>query len=95
MVIGTLQITVQVPESHSLKEKRTVVRSITSRLRQTFAVAVAEVGDLDAWQSAVIGVACVSNNARHADEMCQKVLDYVENDADGMVSHSRFELVHL
>lgn len=95
MVIGTLQITVQVPDSQSLKEKRTVVRSITSRLRQTFAVAVAEVGDLDAWQSAVIGVACVSNNARHADEMCQKVLDYVENDADGVVSQSHFELVHL
>lgn len=95
MVVGTLQVTVQVPESQSLKEKRTVVRSITSRVRQTFAVAVAEVGDQDTWQSAVIGVACVSANARHADEVCQKVLNYIENDADGVVSGSRFELVHL
>jgi uncharacterized protein len=95
MVIGTLQITVLVPDSQSLKDKRTVVRSITSRVRQAFAVAVAEVGDQDTWQSAVIGVACVSNNARHADEVCQKVLAYVENDADGVVSNSRFELVHL
>jgi uncharacterized protein len=95
MVIGTLQITVLVPDSQSLKDKRMVVRSITSRVRQTFAVAVAEVGDQDTWQSAVIGVACVSNNARHADEVCQKVLAYVENDADGVVSNSRFELVHL
>ncbi len=95
MVIGTLQISVAVPESHSLKEKRMVVRSITSRVRQSFAVAVAEVGDLDAWQSAVIGVACVSNNSRHADEMCQKVLAYVENDADGVGTGSRFEIVHL
>jgi uncharacterized protein len=95
MVIGTLQITVLVPDSHSLKDKRMVVRSITSRVRQTFAVAVAEVGDQDAWQSAVIGVACVSNSSRHADEVCQKVLAYVENDADGVVSNSRFELVHL
>jgi hypothetical protein len=95
MVIGTLQITVLVPDSQSLKDKRMVVRSITSRVRQAFAVAVAEVGDQDTWQSAVIGVACVSNNARHADEVCQKVLAYVENDADGVVSDSRFELVHL
>jgi hypothetical protein len=95
MVIGTLQITVMVPDSQSLKDKRMVVRSITSRVRQTFAVAVAEVGDQDVWQSAVIGVACVSNNARHADEVCQKVLAYVENDADGLVSNSRFELLHL
>ena len=95
MVIGTLQITVQVPESQSLKDKRMVVRSITSRVRQTFAVAVAEVGEQDTWQTAVVGVACVSNNARHADEVCQKVLTYVENDADGIVSASHFELIHL
>lgn len=95
MVIGTLQVTIQVPESHSLKEKRTVVRSITSRVRQTFAVAVAEVAEQDAWQTAVVGVACVSNSARHADEVCQKVLAYIEDDADGVVSGSRFELVHL
>ncbi|PZR78971.1 MAG: DUF503 domain-containing protein [Candidatus Aeolococcus gillhamiae] len=95
VVIGTLQITIQVPESQSLKDKRMVVRSITSRVRQTFAVAVAEVGDQDTWQTAVVGVACISNNARHADEICQKVLAYIENDADGVVSGSRFELIHL
>jgi hypothetical protein len=95
MVIGTLQITVLVPDSQSLKDKRMVVRSITSRVRQTFAVAVAEVGDQDSWQRATIGVACISNNARHADEVCQKVLAYIENDADGVVTTSRFELVHV
>ncbi len=94
-MIGTLQVTLQVPDSGSLKEKRAVLRSVTSRVRQTFAVAVAEVGAEDDRQTAVIGVACVSNNARHADEMCQKVLAYIENDADGVVSGSRFELVHL
>jgi hypothetical protein len=95
MVIGTLQVTVQVPESRSLKDKRMVVRSMTSRVRQTFAVAVAEVGDQDVWQTAVVGVACVSNSARHADEVCQKVLAYMENDPDGVVSGSQFELIHL
>ncbi len=95
MVIGTLQITIQVPESRSLKDKRTVVRSITSRVRQTFAVAVAEVGEQDTWQTAIVGVACISNSARHADEVCQKVLAYVENDADGIVSASHFELIHV
>ena len=57
MVVGTLTITLQVPHSTSLKEKRQVVRSLTARLRQAFNAAVAEVGDQDLWQSAVIGVA--------------------------------------
>jgi uncharacterized protein YlxP (DUF503 family) len=95
MVIGSLQVTVLVPDSGSLKDKRMVVRSITSRVRQTFGVAVAEVGDLDAWQSAVLGIACVSTSSRHADEICQKVLRYIENDSDGLVSASHFELIHV
>jgi uncharacterized protein YlxP (DUF503 family) len=95
MVVGTLSVTLQVPTSTSLKDKRQVVRSLTSRLRHTFNVAVAEVGDQDLWQSAVIGVVCVSENARHADEMCQKVLKFVDNDGEALVLGSRFELVHM
>jgi uncharacterized protein YlxP (DUF503 family) len=95
MVVGTLTITLQVPASASLKEKRMVIRSLTARLRQTFNVAVAEVDDQDLWQSAVIGIACVSANSRHADEMCQKVLRFVDNEGEALVTGSRFELVHV
>ncbi|MBV8301019.1 MAG: DUF503 domain-containing protein [Candidatus Dormibacteraeota bacterium] len=95
MVVGTLLITLQVPDSGSLKEKRQVVRSLTARLRNTFNVAVAEVGDQNLWQSAVIGVACVSENARHADEMCQKALRFVEDEGSALVLRTRFELLHV
>lgn len=95
MVLGTLTITLHVPDSGSLKEKRQVVRSLTSRLRQSFNAAVAEVGDQNLWQSAVIGVVCVSADTRHADEMCQKILRFVEANADALVTNSRFELVHV
>lgn len=95
MVVGTLTVTLQVPDSTSLKEKRHVVRSLTARLRQTFNVAVAEVDHQDLWQSAVIGVVCVSSDGRHADEMMQKVLRFVDGNADALVTGSRFELVHV
>lgn len=95
MVVGTLLVTLQVPDSTSLKEKRMVLRSLTARIRQTFNVAVAEVGDQDLWQSAVIGVACVSGDGRHADEMCQKVLRFVDDHGEALVLSSRFELLHL
>jgi uncharacterized protein YlxP (DUF503 family) len=94
MVIGSLTVTIHVPESQSLKEKRQVVRSVVSRLRQTFNVAVAEVGDQDVWQLATLGIACVSGEARHADEMCQKVLRHLENEGQALVTRSRFELIH-
>ncbi len=95
MVIGALTVTLQVPDSASLKDKRQVVRSLTARLRNTFNVAVAEVDDQNLWQSAVIGVACVSSDGRHADEMCQKVLRFVDDFGEALVLGSHFELLHL
>ena len=95
MVIGTLVLRLQVPESESLKNKRQVVRSLVARVRQTFNVAIAEVGDQDLWQAVELGVACVSADARHADEVCQKVLTFVDNDGDALLTGSRFEILHL
>ena len=94
MVIGSLIVSIHIPESHSLKEKRQVVQSVVARLRRTFNIAVAEVGDQDTWQLATIGIACVSGDGRHADEMCQKVLRHLENEGEAQVTSSRFELIH-
>ena len=69
MVVGTCKITLHIPESHTLKDKRQVLRSLMSRVRQTFEVSIAEVDNLDRWQAATLGVAVVSNDARHADEV--------------------------
>ncbi|HYA00552.1 MAG TPA: DUF503 domain-containing protein [Candidatus Binatia bacterium] len=95
MVIGALILQLQVPESGSLKNKRQVVRSLVARIRRTFDVAVAEVGDQDLWQAAELGVVCVSADSRHADEVCQKVLSFVANDGEAVLTRSRFEIVHL
>jgi len=65
MYIGALQLTLHVPLSASLKDKRQVVQSVLQRVRNKFEVAAAEVGTLESWQVATIGVSCVGNSARH------------------------------
>ena len=95
MVVGALTLTVHVPDSHSLKEKRQVVGSLLARIRRQFNVAAAEVEDQDAWQVATLAVVCVSGDRRHADEMCQKVLRWVEDDGEAVLGTSRFEMVNL
>ena len=95
MVVGVLRLTLYIQGASSLKDKRQVVRSLTARIRQRFNVAVAEVEDQNLWQSAVIGIACVSADGRHADEMCQKVLRFVDERGDALILDSRFELVHV
>jgi len=65
MVVGTCELIFQLPENHSLKGKRQVSRSLVQQLRGRFNVSVAEVADLDRWQTLAIGVTCVSNDSRH------------------------------
>ena len=96
MVIGSLVLTLHLPQSQSLKSKRQVVASLTQRVRRTFNVAVAEVDSLDSWQLAVIGVACVSNDRRHADEMLNKVANWVAEDGgrgEALLTRQDIELI--
>ena len=79
MNVGVLKITLRLPENQSLKGKRRTIKSLTSRVRDHYSVAVAEVGNNETWQTATLGVSCVSNTVRHADEVLNRVLGYVES----------------
>jgi len=78
MIVGVCRITLRLPENSSLKDKRQVVQSVTKRLRNKFNVAVAEVADNDTWQIATLGISCVSNDARHAREVLDHVVAFVQ-----------------
>ena len=72
MVVGILRLTLHVQGASSLKEKRQVVRKVVDRLRSRFNVAVAEVGENDVWQRAVIGISAVSNDRAFVNEVLDK-----------------------
>jgi len=84
MNVGVCKVSLRLPENRSLKGKRQVLKSITSRVRNKFSVSVAEVDDNDAWQLATIGICCVSNNRRHTNQVLSRVVDFIVN--------SRFEV---
>lgn len=85
MVVGTCELVFQLPENRSLKGKRQVSRSIVERIRRRFNVSVAEVDDLDQWQTLAIGVTCATNDSRHANEIMSKIVDFVEDHNGGAV----------
>lgn len=66
------------PEVHSLKEKRSIVRSLVAKIRQRFNASVAEVGHQELWQRAAIAVAVVSGSAEEADKSLTAILGLVE-----------------
>jgi uncharacterized protein YlxP (DUF503 family) len=79
MVVGVATISLELPTATSLKDKRSVVRRLSSRLRARFNVAVAEVEELDYWGKATLAVVCVSNDGRHARSMLDSVVRAVDD----------------
>jgi uncharacterized protein YlxP (DUF503 family) len=96
MVVGVCRVTLHLPASHSLKDKRQVVRSLVERLRNRFDLAVAEVEDQDRRQIATLGLVCVSSSASIVDEVLTHALDYIENTRlDTMVTEVAREITHI
>jgi uncharacterized protein YlxP (DUF503 family) len=85
MFVGACRMTIHLPASASLKDKRQVIRSVLARLRNQFEIAAAEVGDQETWQLATLGLACVSNNAGHAEEVLESARRYVEESRPDVV----------
>ena len=79
MNVSVCKTTLRLPENQSLKGKRRVINSLCSRIRNRFNVAVAEVGDNDVWQTAVLGISCVGNDVRHTDEVISSVIGFIES----------------
>src|SRR3990170_8768468 len=77
MQIGACQVHLRLPENDNLKGKRSLVKSMTGRIKSRFNVAVAEVSDNDNWHHLPLGIVCVSNDARHANEVLSNVVKFV------------------
>ncbi|QSQ19225.1 DUF503 domain-containing protein [Pyxidicoccus parkwayensis] len=78
MFVGVARLTLQIPDSGSLKSKRQVLRRVTDRVKARFNVAMAEVDDQDLWQKAALALAVVGNDRRHVDEQLEKVIHFIE-----------------
>jgi uncharacterized protein YlxP (DUF503 family) len=72
--VGVIQAEFLLRGSRSLKDRRRVIRSIKDRTRQRFHASVAEVGDLELWQRATLGVALVGNERGFVDRSLQEIL---------------------
>jgi uncharacterized protein YlxP (DUF503 family) len=79
MHIGVCTIELRLPGNGSLKGKRSIVKSIVTRVSREFNVSIAEVDRQNLWQQAVLGVACVSSSASYAHRQLERVVQWIES----------------
>lgn len=82
MIVGLCTYDMHLAASQSLKDKRRVLKSVIERVKNKYNVSIAEVEHQDSWQRAVVGVAVVSNNSVHVNQVLNNVTKFIENASD-------------
>ncbi len=73
----TLIVDLRLPDAHSLKDKRSIVKTVLDGSRRRFQVAAAETAHQDEWQRAQLGFTAISSTARHTTEVIDQVDRFV------------------
>ncbi len=94
MVVGICRIGLRIPQTHSLKAKRQVLRKIKDRVKNKFNVSIAEVGENDKWQSSLLGLALVGNDRRQINSALDVVINFIENLNAAEIKNSELEILN-
>ena len=93
MVVGLLQLDVHLPNAQSLKDKRSILKSLKDQLRGRFNVAVAEVDANEKWQRATVGISALGDERAHVEGLLMQVTGWVR--ATRLVELLRVEQEYL
>jgi len=85
MKVLVAKITLVIPHSNSLKDKRRIVKAIKDRVWTRFRAAISEIEDNGAIKKAVLGVVCVANDAQILDSIINKIINLVEESYPGLL----------
>ena len=92
MFVAAARLTLRIEGSHSLKEKRAVVRRVVDRVQQKFHLVVSEVGGQDTWQRADLAFALVARTRDQAEDAVGSILGFVDSLGLAERIHERHEI---
>lgn len=94
MVVGVLRLELLLPENHSLKGKRSVLRTIKARVQNKFNVSIAECEEHDHWQRSILGVSQVGAQQPHVDACLRQVVQFIDGLQLAQVGEETVEFLH-
>ena len=95
MIAGIARLRIRLPENHSLKGKRRVVKSLIGQVSNRFNVAVSEVALHDTWQLAEIGISTLGNSQPVINSVMDNVLNFIERSCLVEIVNTDVEIIYL
>ncbi len=93
MLVGICELELNLLESFSLKDKRSIIKSLIERIRHRFNVSISEIDLNDDWKRSIIGFSFVSNKRRHIDKTISSVLEFIEKDSRVEIIWENIEII--
>ncbi|QAA31296.1 DUF503 domain-containing protein [Clostridium manihotivorum] len=93
MIVGTAEVTIRIPWSQSLKEKRMVSRSLIQKIKNKFNVSISEVEHQDNHKLLVLGLATVSNSSSHVNKSLDEVVNFIYDNTEAEVEDINIEIL--
>lgn len=93
MMVGLCTVELHIPDVQSLKGKRQILSSLTTRLRNRFNISVAEIDDHDLWQKAILGIAHVANDTGRVNQTLDKVINLIRANPSLELLRSQIEIL--
>ena len=78
MIVGAAIVEIRIHGSHSLKQRRGVVRSITQRVSNRYNLSIAEVGGQDTWQRAELGLCSAGTDRQRVRSLIESAVAFIE-----------------
>jgi len=88
MLIGICELFIYLPDCQSLKDKRSIIKSIKAHLRKKYNISISEIGQKNMWKRCTIGICCIGDNRQIIDKIIDSVIKDIE-------SNSKIELVNF
>jgi len=94
VVVGVLKLTLFLPENHSLKGKRGVIKKIKARVANAFNVSIVECEAHDLWQRAVLGICHAGTDVPYVDGALRQIVRFIEEMQLAELGEESIEILH-
>ncbi|MEA1965309.1 MAG: DUF503 domain-containing protein [Candidatus Aerophobetes bacterium] len=93
MVIGILEVDVQLFYSNSLKDKRRIVKSLIARLKNNFNISVSEVAYQNLWRKTKLGIAFLTMEEKFAQNVLSEIIRFIHKEKRISLTTSKMEII--
>lgn len=93
MNVLLLTIQIDIPWVNSLKEKRSIIKSLIAKLQNQFNASVVESDTQDLHKTITISIAIITFNSAQMDHYQEEIISYIELNTDGEITKIEREVL--